>query len=506
MKIETKKVVGKDVVVVKFIEGSLSKFVDKDGVKELCVGFGTTSALLKTQFTSPQSSPKTGEGVIQQAPTLSRRKTVLFLRKIISIAKQNKIKSFAISWSEVRALVTEDISDVALGEILAIAFVMADFEFVVYKKKPADGFAFVETVYINDVSTEAVVGIKRGEIIGAEINSCRSLANMPGGDMTPKKLAAAAKASAKNTDITVKVLGEKEMEKLGMGAVLGIGRGSNEESQFIIMEYKGTATTALSQKEKGQTKNIKNNKQQPLVLIGKGVTFDSGGISLKPGDGMDEMRMDMSGGAAVIHAVVLAAKLKLSTPVVGLIPAVENMPSGSATRPGDILKSMSGRTIEILNTDAEGRVILADAITYAKKYNPRAVVECSTLTGASLVALGMQASALMTCGDEEFILKLMRLGEESGDYVWPLPLWEEYEVGVKGTFGDVANISTAGNSRYGGAIMGGMFLHEFAKDLSCPFVHLDIAPRMTSTPTEFLAKGAAGAPVRLLLAIAECGL
>jgi len=474
MKFELKKEAGKDGVTVKFVEGSISKFVEKDGASELCVGFGK-----------------------KENVPLSRRRAVLFLRKIVATAKTHKLKSLAVSWEEVRGMVTPEISDASLGEMLSVAFLMADFEFVTYKKKPADGFAFVETVFVKGATAEAIAGIRRGEIVGAEVNGCRMLANTPGGDMTPKKLAAAAKAAVKGTTATVKVLGEKEMEKLGMGAVLGVGMGSLEESQFIILEYPGAAA-------KTGGKKTPIEKQKPLVLIGKGVTFDSGGLSLKPADSMTEMHLDMSGGAAVIHAIALAAKLGLATPIVGLIPAVENMPSGAATRPCDMLKSMSGRTIEVLNTDAEGRVILADAITYAKRYDPRLDVECSTLTGASVVALGFQASAMMTNSQcEECTIRTMRLGEESGDYVWPFPLWEEYEEMVKSDFGDVANIPNSGYSRRAGVIGGGMFLREFAKDLACEFIHLDIAPRMTAAPGEHLAKGAAGAPVRLLLAMAE---
>jgi leucyl aminopeptidase len=212
------------------------------------------------------------------------------------------------------------------------------------------------------------------------------------------------------------------------------------------------------------------------------------------------MHMDMSGGAAVIHAVALAAKLGVKRNVIGLVPAVENMPSGTSYRPGDVLVSMSGKTIEVLNTDAEGRIILADAITYSRKYNPSIVVEASTLTGAVLIALGQQASAVLS-RDEKLVDNLRELGEESGDYVWPLPLWEEYEPMVKGNFGDISNIPANGNSRYGGVIGGGMFLQQFAEGLR--FAHLDIASRMTAAPGEHLAKGAAGAPVRLFLAICE---
>jgi leucyl aminopeptidase len=207
--------------------------------------------------------------------------------------------------------------------------------------------------------------------------------------------------------------------------------------------------------------------------------------------------MDMSGGAAVIHALALAARLKLKKNIVGLVPAVENMPSGSSYRPGDVLKSMSGKTIEVLNTDAEGRIILADALTYAKRYNPRLVVDVATLTGAAVVALGERASALFT-RDPKLEAKFREWGELSGDFVWPLPLWEEYEQEIKGTFGDWANV---GSTRWGGAITAAVFLAQFAEGY--PWVHLDIAPRMTALPDEYLSKGAAGAPVRLLIRMLE---
>jgi leucyl aminopeptidase len=304
--------------------------------------------------------------------------------------------------------------------------------------------------------------------------------------MTPKLLAAAAKAAAKGTDAKVKVLGRKEMQKLGMGAVLGIAKGSVEEPQFIVVEYWGAA------------KSVK-----PVVLVGKGVTFDTGGLNIKTGDHMYEMHMDMSGGAAVIHAAILAAKLKVKANVVALVPAVENAPGQSAVRPGDILKSLSGKTIEVLNTDAEGRVILADALTYAKRYNPSVVVDVATLTGAALGALGQVASGFMTNEKGMSIADVMALAEVSGDYMWPFPMWEEYEEMTKGTFGDVPNISTMGNSRYGGVIAGGMFLWAFVKELGCNWIHIDMAPRMTSYPGEQLSKGAAGAPVRFLLKLVE---
>lgn len=445
---------------ISFIPGANSRFIEKDGAETLQIGFGAKKSL-------------------------TQRKATIFLRKIIVLAKQNKLKNVAINWKELRALVSKEISDKKLGEVATVAFGMADFDFNVYKKEPEGGFDTVEDIYLTGAPKSAQEGALRGELIAIEVNSCRALANTPGGDMTPKLMAEVAKTIVKGTPIKVEVFGRKEIERLGLGAVAGIAKGSEEEPQFIVMEYRGA----------GKIK-------KPVVLIGKGVTFDTGGLQIKPGDSMYEMHMDMSGGAAVMHAVVLAAKLKVKANVVGIIPAVENSPSGTAVRPGDILNSLSGRTIEVLHTDAEGRVILADAITYAKQYDPKIVVDVATLTGAALIALGTEASAFMT-NKESLIESLEELGEETGDYLWPFPAWEEYEGMIKGNFGDVANIPASGNSRYGGVIAGGMFLREFAKDLNCPWVHIDMAPRMTANKDEFLSKGAIGAPVRLLLGIIE---
>jgi leucyl aminopeptidase len=211
------------------------------------------------------------------------------------------------------------------------------------------------------------------------------------------------------------------------------------------------------------------------------------------------MHMDMSGAAAVMHTVALAAKLGIKKNVIGLLPSAENMTGGSAYRPGDILKSLSGKTIEVLNTDAEGRLVLADAITYAKRFKPSVLLDVATLTGAVMSALGQYASGLLT-RDDKLADQLLTLGESSGDYLWRLPLWDEYDDMVKSDFADMANV---GASRYGGATEGAVFLSKFAKDLDCPWAHLDIASRMTTAPGDALAKGAAGAPVRLLLQFIE---
>lgn len=473
--------VAKDAITVELIEGSLNRF---DG-KTLSIGYGNPPA----------------------GGRLNRRKYVLFTRKIVSLAKQNRLKTISVDFKNLKALAPKDCLDAEAAQIATTSFVMANYEHNTYKRTPKNGFASVEVICLPNISKEGIEGAKRGHWIAEEVNAARELSNTPGGDMTPKQFSALAKKVIKGANIKVTVLGRKEMEKLSMGGVVGIGKGSDNEPQFVAVEYwgagkpaKGSRGVALAQGSKGDAS--RPGARQPVVLVGKGVTFDSGGLNLKPGDHMYEMHMDMSGGAAVLYTVALAAKLKLKANVVGLIPTVENMPGQHAVRPGDILKSMSGRHIEVLNTDAEGRVILADGITYAKKYNPAVVVDVATLTGAALTALGTQCSAIMS-NDQKLEDTLRELGEKSGDYVWPFPAWEEYEDMTKGIFGDVPNISTDGNSRYGGVIAGGMFLREFAKDLDCPWAHIDMAPRMTANSNEHLSKGAVGAPVRLLLALVE---
>jgi leucyl aminopeptidase len=359
---------------------------------------------------------------------------------------------------------------------------MANYEFAIKSPSPDATKPIAEVLICGKTPTEMKAGFKKGQIISEQVNACRTLANTPGGDMTPKRLAAAAKAAAKGLPITVKVLGRKEMEKLGMGAIVGVAKGSSEEPQFIIMEYKGSA-------------------KKPTVLVGKGVTFDSGGLNIKTGDHMYEMHMDMSGGAAVICAIVAAAKLGLKKHVITLVPTVENMSASDAMRPGDILKTLSGKTVEVMNTDAEGRLILADAITYAKRLNPEIVFDAATLTGSSIAALGLRATA-MFANDDEAAERTAEAGEESGDYVWRMPLWEEYEENIKADFADFTN-APAGDRRFGDVVNAATFLHQFAKDLGAPWVHLDIAPRMTAIESDKLAKGAAGTPVRLFVKYIE---
>lgn len=412
---------------------------------------------------------------------MTRRKLMLVARRIVREAIQKKYKTIVLDFQRFRFLHL-GISESELAELLTVNFLMAHFAFRDFLSPPKEGWPEVQAIiFVNAAHKDISVGVKRGIIIGEEVNRSRHIATMPGGEMTPMILAAHARQSVKGLPVKVSVLDEAAMRRLKMGGVLGVGQGSREKSCFIVLEYSGAS-----------------KKEKPIVLVGKGVTFDTGGINLKPSSSVLGMNMDMSGGAAVIHALAAAARLKLPKNIVALIPAVENMPSGESYRPGDVLRSMSGKTIEVLDTDAEGRIILADALTYAKRYEPSLVVDVATLTGAAMVALGERASALFT--QDETLEQLFRhLGEESGDYVWPLPLWEEYDAEIKGTFGDVANL---GSTRYGGAITAAAFLKQFVGD-SYLWVHLDIAPRMTTLPDEFLAKGSAGAPVRLLVKLLE---
>ena len=428
-----------------------------------------------------------------KASEMNARKFILLCRSIVAAAKANKSKKIAIQFDRSPELFKNlhEITPEHISQSAAENFEMANFEFNAFKTKPKEGWHTVEEILLygkSSPSTEKAV--KKGQEIGRAINACRMLANTPGGDMTPTLLAAAAKQAVRGLPVKVTTLGRKEMQKLGMGALLGVARGSSEAPTFTIMKYPSTSS--------GQAAG----KNRPIILVGKGVTFDSGGLNLKPSASIYEMHMDMSGAAAVIHAVALAARLKLKQPVIGLIPAVENMPGNNALRPGDVLKSLSGATIEVLDTDAEGRLILADALTYAKRFKPSVVIDVATLTGAAISALGLHASALLT-RDDALAEKISRDAEASGDYVWRLPLWDEYEERVKGTFADLKNVPGGSTSRYGGAIDGGMFLWQFAKELDCPWAHLDIAPRMTNAPGEGLAKGAAGAPVRLLVRFIE---
>jgi leucyl aminopeptidase len=314
-------------------------------------------------------------------------------------------------------------------------------------------------------------GVKQGGAINIGKKFAKDLANMPGNICTPTYLADRVKSLGKSHPLRISVLDEEQMEKLKMGALLSVSRGSRQPAKLIIIRYEGGRKDTA-----------------PVALVGKGLTFDAGGISLKPAAKMDEMKYDMCGGASVAGALLAAAEMKLPINIVGVIPSSENLPDGNANKPGDIVESMSGQSIEILNTDAEGRLILCDALTYTQRFKPDAVIDIATLTGACVVALGKHASGLMG-NDQALIEELLEAGEISLDRAWPLPLWDEYQPELDSNFADIANIG----SRYGGAITAACFLSRFSEKFK--WAHLDIAG---TAWREGDKKGATGRVVPLL--------
>ncbi|MCX7262319.1 MAG: leucyl aminopeptidase [Burkholderiales bacterium] len=304
------------------------------------------------------------------------------------------------------------------------------------------------------------------------IELAKEWANRPANHATPSMLGKAAQAMAKSAAISCEVLGPKEVAKLGMGSFMSVAQGSAEPLRFIVLKYQGGAKT-----------------EAPTVLVGKGITFDTGGISLKPAPEMDEMKFDMGGAASVLGVFHALSQIKPKINVVGLIPACENMPDGLAVKPGDVVTSMSGQTIEILNTDAEGRLILCDALTYAERFKPKAVIDIATLTGACVIALGAVRSGMFATEDD-LAHRLQQAGDDANDLCWRLPLDDAYAEALKSNFADVANVG----GRAGGAITAAKFLHRFTKKY--PWAHLDIAGTAWKGGA---AKGATGRPVGLLL-------
>jgi len=314
-------------------------------------------------------------------------------------------------------------------------------------------------------------GLARGEAIAAGVTLARECANRPPNLCTPAFLAEQAKKLGKEFGLAVEVLDRKAVEKLGMGSFLAVAQGSDEPPRFIVMRYQGAG-----------------RNDQPLVLVGKGITFDSGGISIKPSADMDEMKFDMGGAASVLGTFRAVSELKPKLNLVGLIPACENMPSGKAVKPGDVVTSLSGQTIEILNTDAEGRLILADALSYAERFKPKAVIDIATLTGACVIALGHHNSGLFTA-DDALASALISAGQAAQDTCWRMPLDEEYDEALKSNFADMGNIG----GRAGGAITAAMFLKRFTGKYR--WAHLDIAGTAWKTGAQ---KGSTGRPVPLL--------
>jgi leucyl aminopeptidase len=325
-------------------------------------------------------------------------------------------------------------------------------------------------------------GVQRGQILAEAVNVARDLSNSPGNEVHPSYLAKQAQEIAAKTTLRCHVLDVEGIREYQMGCLLGVAQGSDQPPVFVILEHAP-----------------KGAQEQPIVLIGKGITFDSGGISIKPAANMEDMKMDMSGGAAVLGTMQALARLGYPRRVVGLVPASENLPNGKAVKPGDILRAMSGKTVEVINTDAEGRLILADALAYAvQELKPACMVDLATLTGAVVVALGSQATGMMGT-DKAMMDRLRAAGEYSAERVWELPLFEEYSKHIKSDFADIKNVSS---NREAGSIIGGVFLKEFVGDT--PWVHLDIAgTAWTRENKPYIPKGATGVGIRLLVKALE---
>ncbi len=338
---------------------------------------------------------------------------------------------------------------------------------------------------IVEAAEERVPAVEQGarvaRVVAEAVRLARDLGNRPGNVATPTHLAETAQQIAAETGLRCEVIDEDGMRELGMGALLGVARGTEEPAKFIVLEH-----------------NPGRDDLDTIVLAGKGITFDSGGISIKPSQGMQDMKFDMMGGAAVIATLKAAAELDLPLHLVGLVAATENLPGGRAIKPGDVLKALNGKTIEVINTDAEGRLILADALSYAQRFEPKAIIDLATLTGACMVALGRYATGLFT-NDDALAERVKAAAAASGERVWPLPLYDEHKEEVKS---DVADVKNVGKGRYGGASVAAAFLSHFVGDY--PWVHLDIAPTAWADEAkDYTPKGATGVGVRLLVRLLQ---
>lgn len=384
------------------------------------------------------------------------------------------------------ALVRRTSVDIRAGARAAVeGAILGSFEPDFYKTDEKETRSIEELILVpmGDPSLEHDQGIEQGRILAESTNLTRTLVNEPGGSMTPRILVQRAESIAQEFGLKIDVLDENQMRDLGMGALLGVARGSAEPPRLIVFTYEPAEATA---------------PDDALALVGKGITFDSGGISIKPAEGMEKMKYDMAGGAAVIGAMRAIAHFKPKMKVLGVIPATENMPGGKAQKPGDVVRSMLGKTIEVINTDAEGRLILADAVAYARQLGATRMVDLATLTGACLVALGNVNAAVLGT-DQNLINDIIAAGKRAGERFWQLPLDSEYREQIKSMIADIKN--TGG--RNAGTITAAYFIREFVGDV--PWAHLDIAGTAWMEDSKpYMSKGPTGFPARTLVHLA-CG-
>ena len=404
----------------------------------------------------------------------NKNKVQSLIKSLMSKLNKYKITSSSFLFSYDKQVNFESINRVILDEVLAFNYSFDNYrtkkEAIVKKHLKKLNILFLEAKQEKDLKT----AIDRAKSISIGKELTKLVANLPPNVCNPKFLSLEAKKlDKKYKTIKTTVLGQKELTKLKMGSYLAVGQGSENESIMSVIEYKGA----------------KDKKDAPVVLVGKGITFDTGGISIKPSSNMDEMKYDMCGAASVLGVMKAVAELGLEINLVGILAAAENMPDGTSYRPGDILTSMSGQTIEIINTDAEGRLVLCDALTYAKKFKPKTVIDIATLTGACVVALGSLAAGVMG-NDDKLVKSLVDAGEQTHDRAWQLPLWSEYHQDLESPFADMRNCG----SREAGSITAGCFLAKFCEDYT--WAHIDIAG-VASTSGKTMQ--ATGRPVSLLV-------
>ena len=366
------------------------------------------------------------------------------------------------------------------AEALAEGALLGLYGFAKYKKLEYDNIEEMLIVVREEESVPILErAIHKGELIAEAVNLARDMGNEPANYMTPSQMAEVAKEIAGKYDLEIKVFDRDEIEAMGMGALLGVAKGSNQPPKLIILDYRGDEPS-----------------EEAMGFLGKGITFDSGGISIKPSEGMADMKDDMAGAAAVMMALAAIARLKPKINVTAIIPATENLPSGTALKPGDVLKAMNGKTIEVISTDAEGRLILADALSYATKLGLSPLIDLATLTGACRVALGLFYGGLFG-NNQDLVDKVLGAAQRTGEKMWRMPMPEEYKEQIKS---EIADIKNTGN-RYGGAITAALFLAEFIDNT--PWVHIDIAgPRLSNKESGYIVKGATGFGVRTLIELA----
>ena len=370
-------------------------------------------------------------------------------------------------------------SSVEVAQAMVEGAILGSYQFTVYRTAAAEHAVEGIKILIPQKGQLKQVseGVRRGIATAEATVFVRDLCNHPSNVLTPTRVAEEAKAIAKAERISIKILEQKEMERLGMGALLGVARGSQEPPKFIILEYNGA----------------KKKDERPVVLVGKTITFDTGGISLKTAENMERMKADMTGGAEVLASIRAASRLKLPLRLISILPVAENMPGGRAMKPGDVVTTLSGKTVEVQNTDAEGRLILADGLAYAMRYKPAALIDIATLTGACVVALGQFAIGMFGT-DQALKEQVRKSGQKAGERVWEMPLWEEYFEQLKSDVADMRNIGGRG----GGMITAALFLSKFVGD--CPWVHLDIASTdWSERERAYVPKGPTAIGTRLLL-------